>query len=99
MRISDWSSDVCSSDLGGDEDGEGEPDPALRCHQMWVAGGVTAVMIVRTTRTTRTTGNAIIATGRRRHHRFGFRSTNGTAISSPNRTPEPNRNALSPKRF
>src|SRR3546814_17702559 len=27
MRISDWSSDVCSSDLAGDEDGDAAPAP------------------------------------------------------------------------
>src|SRR3546814_9484509 len=28
VRISDWSSDVCSSDLDGIEQGRGAPDPA-----------------------------------------------------------------------
>src|SRR3546814_14393400 len=31
MRISDWSSDVCSSDLG-DTPQAGQPQPCMRCH-------------------------------------------------------------------
>src|SRR3546814_20056698 len=41
MRISDWSSDVCSSDLAAEKFGVGEPDP-LDLLPIGLGGGVPA---------------------------------------------------------
>src|SRR3546814_19843980 len=45
MRISDWSSDVCSSDLLGDavevlSEGQGQPYAAMRCRIAWEIAGM-----------------------------------------------------------
>src|SRR3546814_10743342 len=41
MRISDWSSDVCSSDLARPRSGRQDPDPVRRClHDDLFLGGL-----------------------------------------------------------
>src|SRR3546814_10468107 len=39
MRISDWSSDVCSSDLGTAEEIYQEAEGAKKCLHYWIEGG------------------------------------------------------------
>ena len=61
----------------------------ISAHPRWEAGVVRASIMVRTTMALRTSKPSATATGRLRHHRCGLRSTNGTAISSANRAPDP----------